>query len=342
MISVKCLNFQKPTDFILFLSMQFTVEVYKKEKEEEWESFIRTNNRNATFLHSRAFFNHNALNETDDSSLLFYKNGKLRAVLPASGLLREEKKVLISHPRSTYGGFVIDHSVGVEDAIEIVDTTISYARSNGFQKIEIRNPFRIFHQCPSDETDYAMWYHGFTIRKRKVESAVLLQENAEDYYDDSTRRSIKKAWKSVTVEETEDFEGYWQLLTENLMTRYQTKPTHQLNDILQLRRLVGADKIRLYGAFTENRLIAGIVVFVANQQTMQTQYIASDSNYQQLRPLNAVIDYLIKTGFQKGFRYLNLGTSNEDDPKKINAGLFRFKEGFGAKATLRETMEILL
>lgn len=322
--------------------MQFSLEVFHKEREEEWESFIRNNTRNATFLHSRAFFRHNPQNEADDASLMFYKNGKLRAVLPASGLQQEGNKIFISHPRSTYGGYVIDHSVGVEDAIEIVEATISFAKSNGFQQIVIRNPFRIFHQCPSDETDYAMWYHGFTTQKREVESVVTLQEDAEVYYDDSTRRSIKKAWKSVTVKETEDFATYWELLTENLKTKHQTAPTHEVEEILLLRSLVGADKVRLFGAYAEERLVAGIVVFVSNQQAMQTQYIASDSNYQHLRPLNAVIDHLIKTGFREGFRYLNLGTSNEEEGKKINAGLFRFKEGFGAKATLRETMHLQL
>jgi hypothetical protein len=322
--------------------MQFSLEVYQPEREEVWESFIYSNTRNATFLHSRAFFLHNGQNAADDISLMFYKNGKLRAVLPAASLQPNGKKQLVSHPRSTYGGFITDHSVGVEDALEIVEATVAFAKEHGFGEVIVRNPFRIFHQFPTDETDYAMWFHGFTILKREVESVVQLQEDAAAYYDDSTRRSIKKAWKSVTVKETDDFAGYWNILTENLKARHQTAPTHELDAILRLRSLVGSDRVRLFGAFADDKMVAGIVVFVSNKLALQTQYIASDSNYQQLRPLNAVIDHLIQTGYREGFRYLNLGTSNEEDGKKINAGLFRFKEGFGAKATLRETMHLVL
>ncbi len=322
--------------------MPITVERYTDTAENEWDDFIDRNNRNATFLHSRKFFNHNPNNKTDDASLMFYKNGKLRAVLPAAALQSNGRKQLISHPRSTYGGYIKDHTVGVEDALELVESTIAFAREQGFGEVIIRNPFRIFHQFLSDETDYAMWYHGFTILKREVESVVQLQEDASSYYDDSTRRSIKKAWKSVTVKESDDFAAYWDILNENLKTRHQTAPTHELEDILRLRELVGNDRVRLFGAFAEEEMVAGIVVFVSNNMAMQTQYIASDNQHQHLRPLNAIIDHLIQTGYKEGFRYLNLGTSNEEDGKKINAGLFRFKEGFGAKATLRETMHLVL
>jgi len=322
--------------------MPITVERYTDTAENVWDEFIDRNNRNATFLHSRKFFNHNPNNKTDDASLMFYKNGKLIALLPAATLQTNGRKQLISHLRSTYGGYIKDHSVGVEDALELVESTVAFAKEQGFGEVIIRNPFRIFHQFPSDETDYAMWYHGFTILKREVESVVQLQEDAPSYYDDSTRRSIKKAWKSVTVKESEDFIGYWEILSENLKARHQAAPTHELEDILYLRELVGANRIRLFGAFADDKMVAGIVVFVSNKLAMQTQYIASDINYQQLRPLNAVIDHLIQTGYREGFRYLNLGTSNEEDGKKINAGLFRFKEGFGAKATLRETMHLVL
>jgi lipid II:glycine glycyltransferase (peptidoglycan interpeptide bridge formation enzyme) len=47
---------------------------------------------------------------------------------------------------------------------------------------------------------------------------------------------------------------------------------------------------------------------------------------------------LIAWATARGYRYLNLGKSTEDEGRALNAGLFRFKEGFGARGVLRETM----
>lgn len=75
---------------------------------------------------------------------------------------------------------------------------------------------------------------------------------------------------------------------------------------------------------------------------IHAQYVASDSNYQDLRPLNAVIDEISDWGFKNSFSYFNLGTANESAGREINYGLFHFKEGFGGRGILRETMHLIL
>lgn len=322
--------------------MEITVQAYDDEQEKIWEEFIQKNNRNATFLHSRKFFNHNPLNKQDDSSLLFYKNGKLIAMLPACLLPKDNQLVFQSHPRSTYGGFVVDDSCGVEEAIAIVNATVQFAKSKNAVEIIIRNPFRILHQLPSDETDYAMWYHGFSIKSRELECAVKLSPQAELRFEDSTKRSIKKALKTVTVKESEQFSEYWEMLTINLKQKHNSTPTHTIEEFNQLRNLVPKEHIKLFGGYIEDKLIAGIVVFVYPPSTLHAQYIAFDLNFQNERPLNAVIDYILKWGWQQGFAYFNLGMGNEEAGRVINYGLFRFKEGFGGRSVLRETMHLMI
>jgi hypothetical protein len=322
--------------------MEITLQRYTDEHELIWDEFIKNKKRNATFLHTRKFFLHNPLNQKDDASLLFYKNGKLKAVLPACLIQTKEKLIFHSHPRCTYGGFVVDESIGVEESIAIVAASVEFAKEQQADEIIIRNPFRIFHQMPSDETDYAMWYHGFTIKSRELECAIKLSADAEMRYEDSTRRSTKKAVKSVTVKETDQFEEYWDLLTINLKQKYNSEPTHNLQTFNELRSLLSAENIKLFGAFSNNRLIAGIVVFVYPPVAIHAQYIAYDLNFQNDRPLNAVINYIIKWGTQNNFQYFNLGMGNEEAGRVINYGLFRFKEGFGGRGVLRETMHLQL
>lgn len=322
--------------------MEITAEQYNDSFEPLWDDFVDHNNRNATFLHSRKFFNHNPLNKKDDASLLFYKNGKLKAVLPACLLEINGTLTLTSHPRSTYGGFIVDESIGVEEAMAIVEQTINFAKSKKAGEIVIRNPFRIFHQLPTDETDYAMWFHGFSVKSRELECAIKLSDDAGLRYEDGTKRSVKKALKSVVVKETDEYGVFWNQLSANLAEKHGAKPTHSLDQFLQLKNQVSNDKIKLMGAFIDEKLVAGIVLFLCKPTVIHAQYIASDVNFQHFRPLNAIIDYIIKWGWNQNYSYLNLGSANEDAGKKINYGLFRFKEGFGGRGILRETMHLKL
>ncbi len=322
--------------------MEITIEQYNESLELVWDDFVDNNSRNATFLHSRKFFIHNPLNEKDDTSLLFYKNGKLKAVLPACLLEINGVKTLFSHPRSTYGGFIVDESIGVEEAVAIVGETIHFAKSKQADEIVIRNPFRIFHQLPSDETDYAMWYKGFSIKSRELECTIKLSEQPEFKYEDGTKRSVKKALKSITVKESNEYESFWKILTTNLSEKHNAKPTHSIEEFFQLKKQVSDDKIKLIGCFIDEKLVGGIVLFICKPLVLHAQYIASDLTYQNFRPLNAAIDFTCKWGWDQGFKYLNLGSATEDAGKIINFGLFRFKEGFGGRGVLRETMHLKL
>ena len=322
--------------------MKIQYRLYNENLEKEWDSFIEGNKRNATFLHSRQFFNHNSLNRCDDSSLLFYKKNKLIAVLPATLYVKDERIFFHSHPRSTYGGYVLENAVGVEEAVEIVKLTIEFAEQNRVNEIIIRNPFRIFHQLPTDETDYAMWYYGFAVKSRELECAVNLHGDVFQRYENGAKYNIKKALKIVEVKVTEDYEGFWKMLTKNLLEKHGNKPVHTLEQFQQLINLIGRDKVKLIGGFIDGKLACGLLLFVCVPRVLHSQYIASDIDYQDSRPLNAVIDFAIKWGIENKFSYLNLGTANEEAGRKINLGLFHFKEGFGGRGILRETMHLIL
>lgn len=322
--------------------MQLECRPYNEALEKEWDAFITNNKRNATFLHSRQFFKHNALNSVDDASLMFYKKNKLKAVLPATLYKKDEQLVFHSHSRSTYGGFIVDNAAGVEEAMEIVEATLGFAKQNNVNEIIVRNPFRIFQQVPTDETDYAMWYYGFVIKSRELECTVRLDGNALQRYENGAKYNIKKAVKTVEVRETDNYARFWEMLTHNLLEKHGSKPVHTLQQFQQLINLSGQDKVKLMGGFIEGKMVCGVLLFICAPMVLHAQYIASDSQYQDIRPLNAVINFIITWGTENKYSYFNLGTANEDAGRKINYGLFHFKEGFGGRGILRETMHLIL
>jgi len=89
-------------------------------------------------------------------------------------------------------------------------------------------------------------------------------------------------------------------------------------------------------------MIGGISSIIANRVVLHSQYIAYDYKYQEHRPLNAVIDFMIDWAIDNDFKYLNLGMATEPGGMAINEGLFRFKEGFGGRSVLRETSHLIL
>jgi lipid II:glycine glycyltransferase (peptidoglycan interpeptide bridge formation enzyme) len=187
-----------------------------------------------------------------------------------------------------------------------------------------------------------MWFHGFEIKSREIEICLRLDDGdintIRSRYSGAAGRNVRKAAKFINVRLSDDIENYWHLLEKNLAERHHKKPVHDYHSIIRLIETVGSENVLLFGGYHENKLVSGILIFKFSNTALHAQYIASDRSFQELRPVNAVVDYIAEWGNQRGFKYFNLGTANENDGETTNSGLFSFKEGFGGRSVLRETM----
>jgi hypothetical protein len=323
--------------------MSITLQRYQEADREHWNTLV-ANSINGTFLHTREFYDHNPANSVDDCSLMIFKKGKLIAVFPCNQYVIDDKQIWNSYLRATYGGIIVSNEFKAMDAVTTIGLIKQAAVEQGISEVIIRNPFRIYHRDLSDEIDYALWYHGFVIKSRELESAIRLTDYDTAYsaYDEGTRRSVKKSRASLVVEQSDKWDEYWSILEDNLQSKHGLKPTHSRVEIKKLIGHVGHDRIKLFLAFKEERIAAGILAFIANRQVIHAQYIGSVNALQEFRPLNGVIDHIVKWGCDNGFQYFNLGTSNFNAGLGFNEGLFRFKEGFGARHLVRETMVLKL
>jgi len=305
-----------------------------------WDAFVE-NAVNSTFLHTRGFYNHNSENLKDDCSFMFYDDNELIAVLPANIYDKSNMRILHSYLRSTYGGVIMKQGVKTTDIIQCLQLLDDEAKHLQVNEIIIRQPFSIYNNAQTGSIDYALWKTGFGIKYREVEFAIDLSMPLQ--YNSSTQRSVKAAAKKgVTVAENTQIDVYWQILTDNLQERYGVKPVHSFEDIILLMQNVGAEKVKLFAAFVGEKMIGGILCFITNKQSIHAQYIASVNEYQEYRPLNAVIHHIAIWAAENGYKYFNLGMATEPGGEVINEGLMRFKEGFGAQGVLRETMHKLL
>ena len=126
----------------LSISANYKIMPYREEYSTEWDDFVEKKSINGSFLHTRKFYNHHPQNRVDDKSYLFFKQNRLIGVIGCT--LQDSDTVLISHGRSTYGGFIVNKHVHVEASLIMVQLLLEEAVKNQVKEIIIRNPFRIF------------------------------------------------------------------------------------------------------------------------------------------------------------------------------------------------------
>ena len=149
---------------------------------------------------------------------------------------------------------------------------------------------------------------------------------------------IKKALKQgVLVSKSAQVDSYWKIV-EELLANYNTKPVHSLEEMRQLMDLF-PENIRLYGAFLNEELIAGILVFETDL-VCKFQYIAANDKAKSIGALDLLIDYLIQKEFPN--KTIDFGTVTADSGKQFAEGLSNQKEGFGARATIQDHYFVFL
>lgn len=305
--------------------------------ENEWEEFVNASD-NGTIFHTRKFLSYHPKERFKDSSLVVLKDGKLFSLFPAVEIVREEKKILSSHSGASYGGFVYRQDLNIRDAFDTVEELLKYAKKQKFNAVQLTFPPMIYQTKYSNYFDFALFRNGFTYLKREISSVVQLDVDKDELLSTfrlEARTAVRKAVaQNVEIVETERFEDYYEILKKNLKMRHSVNPTHSLDELLKLKKMFPT-KIRLFGAFLGDKLIAGVCNFNANANVVLAFYISHDEEYQKYRPVNLLFYEIMKRYKEEGFKFLDFGIFTVN--MEPNWGLGRFKENFGARGIFRDT-----
>lgn len=325
-------------------TVSLSLRRYTANDAEAWDSFVERS-INGTLMHTRRFLSYHPPERFVDHSLLAADPaGRIVGVFPAGETVAQGLRTLQSHPGASYGGWVIDEAASFPVVDEVVRQTVSYADERGFQAIRIRISEKVFHLRRCEELDVAYFRAGFAIDGRELSSAFDLTEAIDDeptsLFQDYARRNLRKAARlDVTARVSGDFEGYWQLLTNNLRNRYSVQPTHSLGEIGRLLELF-PDRIFLVGGYLGDRLLSGAVVFVMNRVGGHVMYMAQDYEFQNHRSLNVVLAEALQECRRRGLRYLNYGISSIPGSHglEINDGVYTFKRSCGGQGVTRDML----
>lgn len=295
---------------------------YRREDKELWNSFV-SKARNATFLFDRNYMDYHA-DRFDDNSFMFYYKGKLKAVLPAN----VTGDTLYSHQGLTYGGLLLDKKATVEDVLECFDSLNSWLRENGISKVVYKALPWIYQQYPSEEDLYALtWKCKAQLISRNIASTIVIDNKLK--FAESRKSGIRKALSlNIEVGESNDVDGFWHVLEDNLGNRYNAKPVHTASEMKLLMSRF-PNNIKLYVAKMNGEIVGGTLIYVT-PQVVHTQYISASVEGKKHGALDLLFDLIINKVYAN-CRYFDFGKSTEQGGAYLNEPLIFQKEGFGGR-----------
>lgn len=295
---------------------------YRREDKELWNSFV-SKARNATFLFDRNYMDYHA-DRFEDNSFMFYHKGKLKAVLPAN----VSGDTLYSHQGLTYGGLLLDKKATVEDVLECFDSLNSWLRKNGISKVVYKALPWIYQQYPSQEDLYALtWKYKAQLISRDIASTIVVDNKLK--FAESRKSGIRKALSlNIEVGESNDVDGFWYVLEDNLGNRYNAKPVHTASE-MKLLMSHFPNSIKLYVAKMNGEIVGGTLIYVT-PQVVHTQYISASLEGKKHGALDLLFDYIINKVYAN-CRYFDFGKSTEQGGAYLNEPLIFQKEGFGGR-----------
>jgi hypothetical protein len=301
-----------------------SLKPYSTEDAALWDQMVRQS-CNGNLLHLRGYMDYHS-DRFDDCSLILLRNQKPVAVFPAS----RSGETVSSHGGLTYGGLLHTEDLGTHDTLLAFAAIREHYRAFGVQTIVYKAIPAVFHRQPCQNDLYALTWAGAKLIRRDASSVIHLQEPFS--FSKGRKWAINKAKKcGVTVQQSQDFEGFHALLSQ-VLGKFGAKPTHSC---AELKLLSGRfpDAITLQVAQQQDTLLAGVVAYDFGH-VVHTQYMANSDDGREIGALDLLVAELIAK--YRDRRFFSFGISTEEQGMKLNAGLIAQKEAFGARTVVHD------
>lgn len=307
----------------------YTIRKYSIEDQQIWDDFVKTC-KNGSFLFQRGFMEYHS-DRFVDFSLLIFKGNALVAVFPAN--IKDD--VLYSHQGLTYGGVLMQKSIGGEKVKDILQQILVYAKEHKITKLIVKNIPVFYHQLPSNEFSFFLSDHGASIYRRDLNLAIDYKLPIT-FHKSKLKHYQKNKNLGFTIQEVNDFSVFWeQVLVPRLKEKHQVQPVHALEEI-QLLKSRFPEHIKQYVISLDKKVMAGITVF-KTKTVVKSQYGAVTAEGEKYRALDFLFIELIQNYKAKGYQYFDMGTVTER-----NYGLLKQKEELGCQIYTQDFYELNL
>lgn len=323
--------------------MPYTIQPYTEAHAGKWDAFVMQHAMNGTFLQTRRFLNYHPEGRFTDASLMFYNGQELCAVLPAAAQTVDGKRMLRSHPGSTFGGLIVGpEMLRAPKLVEMIADLDAYAKEQGFEACEIKLTSDLFSTLPTDALQYALYHAGYTDEmeiaaylpvKGKTHEALVAEYSFNKRYD--LKKCEKAGLHMRRIHLHEELKAFYDLLCWNLQ-KFDAKPVHTLDELADFHDERLKDEVAFIGVYdAEERMVAGACLFwFAQAKVLHTQYLATAPDVKKVVPSTYLYDSVIRTALEMQAEKVSFGTSTHDRGRVLNTGLIQNKEGYGSLHSL--------
>lgn len=317
----------------------YTFKFFTTEDEKNWDNFIKQQSINGTFLQSRNFLNYHGTEKFKDVSLLVYnEKGNIAGLVPACEREQDGKKVFFSHLGSTFGGLIVDKKHHcAKHLVPMVEELKEFLKEEGYNRVILKQTSDIFSKENTSLFQYVFWHAGFTEYKELstyVDYAQYKDEiisNLAQGKRTNVHNCEKQGLELRELTEDEQIGKFYDILCENLQ-KYDTKPVHTLEELLEFKNERLVDSCGFYGIFHEDEMLAGGMMFYFPEVSCaHTQYLAARQEFNKLSPMSYMYYALIVEMKKRGYQKLSWGTVTEERGAFLNMGLITSKEDYGSK-----------
>jgi len=302
------------------------IKKYNYSDKEVWNDFINKS-RIDTFLFNRDFMDYHS-DRFEDMSFLFYRKGKLEAVLPGN----IQNETYYSHQGLTYGGLVLSKKMTTNDVLNVFKLINEELKIIGINNVIYKPLPEIYQLYPSQEDMYALFRLGAIKIGCNISSTIF--QDGKIPFTESRKSGVRKAKnENVFIEESNDFFGFWNILENNLFSTHRKKPVHSLDEIILLKSKF-PDKVRLFICLINGEVVGGCLLFVMNK-IVHVQYISANEKGKLSGSLDLLFDELINHLFAN-IPIFDFGHSTEQLGNYLNENLIFQKEGFGGRGIVYE------
>ena len=262
----------------------------------------------------------------NDCSLLLHRDGRLVGILPAS---LNSINSLTSHGGLTYGGLVLDRESTLRDTIEVFQALLEFVHELKIEEILYKRIPRFYSVMPDDEIDYVMFMLDAELYRR--DCALVVPQPRYIKFRKGRKSEIGKARKAgINLVEEDSFDRFWiEVLEPRLQERYSVRPVHSLTEISVLKSSFPKN-IRQFSAYDGDQIVAGVTIY-ETESVAHAQYSSVTAKGQELGALDYLFSWLIDVRYVDK-QYFDFGISNEQEGRRLNLGLLRWKESFGARS----------
>ena len=306
------------------------IKEYEVQEKHNWNGFC-TDSKMPLFMFNRDFMEYHH-DRFDDNSLMFYREDELIAVLPAN----KDNDTLISHGGLTYGGFITSSAMKQHTMNDCFAALLEYLKEHSLNCLRYKTIPHIYHLQPAEEDIYALYQHNAHVLK--IEPSTVVNLETPFKMPKGRKAQIGRARREgVEIKEVCDFETFIDLENAVLAERHEVKAVHTASELALLYSRF-PENIRLFAAYFDNKMIAGVLIF-EYATVIHTQYMAANDEARKIGALDLIIFYIIEK-YKIGKKYLDFGISSERNGTYLNEGLIAQKEGFGGRTNVYTTWEL--